>query len=71
MHRFFQLEDGVYDPSCNHYLKRPMQLGEKIKEDFILHSDGVKSEHGFVSIIPNDNNGFYVTWLDGRNTWPI
>jgi hypothetical protein len=42
--------------------------GEKIKEDFILHSDGVKSEHGFVSIIPNDNNGFYVTWLDGRNT---
>ena len=42
--------------------------GEKIKKDFILHSDGVKSEHGFVSIIPNDNNGFYVTWLDGRNT---
>ena len=42
--------------------------GEKIKEDFILHSDGVKSEHGFVSIIPNDNHGFYVTWLDGRNT---
>ena len=42
--------------------------GEKIKKDFILHSDGVKSEHGFVSIIPNDNHGFYVTWLDGRNT---
>lgn len=42
--------------------------GEKIKEDFILHSDGVKSEHGFVSIIPNGNHGFYVTWLDGRNT---
>jgi len=42
--------------------------GEKIKEDFILNSDGVKSEHGFVSIIPNDNHGFYVTWLDGRNT---
>lgn len=42
--------------------------GEKIKEDFILHTDGVKAEHGFVSIIPNDNNGFYVTWLDGRNT---
>ena len=42
--------------------------GEKIKEDFILHSDGIKSEHGFVSIIPNDNHGFYVTWLDGRNT---
>ena len=42
--------------------------GEKIKEDFILHSDGVKSEHGFVSMIPNNNKGFFITWLDGRNT---
>lgn len=42
--------------------------GEKIKEDFILHSDGIKAEHGFVSIIPNENQGFYITWLDGRNT---
>jgi hypothetical protein len=42
--------------------------GEKIKEDFILHTDGVKAEHGFVSIIPNDNQGFFITWLDGRNT---
>ena len=42
--------------------------GEKIKEDFILHTDGVKAEHGFVSIIPNANQGFFITWLDGRNT---
>ena len=42
--------------------------GEKIKEDFILHSDGIKAEHGFVSIISNENQGFYITWLDGRNT---
>jgi hypothetical protein len=42
--------------------------GEKIKEDFILHSDGTKSEHGFVSIVSNNNKGFYVSWLDGRNT---
>ena len=42
--------------------------GEKIKEDFILHTDDVKAEHGFVSIIPNNNNGFFITWLDGRNT---
>ena len=42
--------------------------GEKIKEDFILHTDGTKSEHGFVSIISNNNKGFYITWLDGRNT---
>ena len=43
--------------------------GEKIKEDFLLNTDGVKAEHGFVSIIPNNNNkGFFITWLDGRNT---
>ena len=42
--------------------------GEKVKEDFLLHNDGVKAEHGFVSIIPNDNQGFFITWLDGRNT---
>ena len=42
--------------------------GEKVKEDFLLHTDGVKAEHGFVSIIPNQNQGFFITWLDGRNT---
>ena len=42
--------------------------GEKIKEDFVLHTDGTQSEHGFVSITSNKNNGFYVSWLDGRNT---
>jgi len=42
--------------------------GEKIKDDFVLHTDGVKAEHGFVSIISNDTKGFFVTWLDGRNT---
>ena len=42
--------------------------GKKIKENFILHTDGTKSEHGFVSIASNNNKGFYVSWLDGRNT---
>jgi len=42
--------------------------GEKIKEDFLLNTDGVKAEHGFVSIIPNNKKGFFITWLDGRNT---
>ncbi|PVW16370.1 hypothetical protein [Marixanthomonas spongiae] len=37
------------------------------KNDFLLHNDGTKSEHGFVSMIPS-KNGFFVTWLDGRNT---
>ena len=42
--------------------------GEKIKENFLLNTDGVKAEHGFVSMIPNNNEGFFITWLDGRNT---
>ena len=42
--------------------------GEKIKENFILHTDDTKSEHGFVSIVSNNNKGFYISWLDGRNT---
>ena len=42
--------------------------GEKIKENFLLNTDGVKAEHGFVSIVPNNNKGFFITWLDGRNT---
>ena len=39
-----------------------------IKQNFILHNDGTKSEHGFVSIIPYQDNSFFITWLDGRHT---
>ena len=42
--------------------------GDKIKEDFILNTDGFKAEHGFVSIVAKDKEGFFLTWLDGRNT---
>ena len=42
--------------------------GEKIKENFLLNTDGVEAEHGFVSIMANNEKGFFITWLDGRNT---
>ena len=42
--------------------------GEIIKKDFLLNTDGVNAEHGFVSMIPNTTGGFLVTWLDGRYT---
>lgn len=32
-----------------------------------LHTDGTKTEHGFVTVLPFKENGFFVTWLDGRN----
>lgn len=38
------------------------------KKNFILHDDGTQSEHGFVSIVPADENDFFITWLDGRET---
>ena len=38
------------------------------KQNFILHNDGTKSEHGFVSMLPYQDNSFFITWLDGRNT---
>jgi hypothetical protein len=38
------------------------------KKDFLLNNDGTQSEHGFVSMVPDSSNGFFVTWLDGRNT---
>lgn len=38
------------------------------KKNFILHNDGTKSEHGFVSIRPYAANSFLVVWLDGRET---
>ena len=38
------------------------------REPFKLHSDTTKTEHGFVSIIPFEEDSFFVTWLDGRET---
>lgn len=42
--------------------------GTVLRENFLLNTDGVKAEHGFVSMLPNEEGGFYVSWLDGRNT---
>ncbi|WP_291870868.1 hypothetical protein [Maribacter sp.] len=32
-----------------------------------LHTDGTKTEHGFVTTLPYKQNSFFITWLDGRN----
>ncbi|MBV1922716.1 MAG: hypothetical protein KUG68_01675, partial [Flavobacteriaceae bacterium] len=36
--------------------------------NILLNTDGTKSEHGFVSMLPFKNDSFFVTWLDGRTT---
>lgn len=41
---------------------------DRWREPFKLHSDSTKTEHGFVSILPFEEDSFFVTWLDGRDT---
>ncbi len=33
-----------------------------------LHTDGTKTEHGFVTALSFGENSFFITWLDGRNS---
>lgn len=34
--------------------------------EILLNDDGFEGEHGFVSMIPRPDSGFFVCWLDGR-----
>ena len=34
----------------------------------IPHKDGTPTEHGFVTMLPQNNGTFRLAWLDGRNT---
>ncbi|MDT0555099.1 hypothetical protein [Patiriisocius hiemis] len=58
--------DGTYTYDIK--LNLGIKVDTILKENFTLHSDGTKSEHGFVSIVPLNDGAFSVTWLDGRNT---
>ena len=40
--------------------------GKTWSDPKILHDDGKKAEHGFVSMIQYDDN-YFISWLDGRN----
>lgn len=41
--------------------------GQSWDNSFVLHDDGKQAEHGFVSLVPYQEN-LFVSWLDGRNT---
>ncbi|MEP0262941.1 hypothetical protein [Dokdonia sp.] len=57
-------DQGIYD----YDIKLNLLSGDEVvKSNFLLNTDGVAAEHGFVSMRPYDD-GFYVTWLDGRDT---
>ncbi len=57
--------DGTY--AYNVKMTSSSDQGKTWSEPAILHDDGKQAEHGFVSIIPYQEN-FFVSWLDGRNT---
>ncbi len=54
----------TYDIRLNHFNPKSAEW----KRDYRLNTDGTESEHGFVSMQPYGENGFFVSWLDGRNT---
>lgn len=63
-----QMFDQARDISEGTPLKQVQdKLSRKRKNDFLLNTDGIPAEHGFVSAAAYDD-GFYVSWLDGRNT---
>lgn len=41
--------------------------GRNWEKPITPHKDGKKAEHGFVSLVPIDEDQLFVTWLDGRN----
>lgn len=41
--------------------------GKSWSSSFPPHQDGTETEHGFVSLLPWQENQFFAAWLDGRN----
>lgn len=56
--------EGTYDYDVK--LIQSVDAGSTWSEPFTIHTDGVSAEHGFVSILPLENNVSFATWLDGR-----
>jgi len=59
------------DPATFAYdvrIKQTMDNGESWMDDQKLHQDTTLTEHGFATILPYKEGGFFMTWLDGRNT---
>ena len=50
------------------HLKISNNKGHNWNDDFIIHTDSTKTEHGFATLLPFKDDSFFITWLDGRNT---
>lgn len=64
---YLQMSDsGTYTYDIKVIAKKT--LDTKWSHPIKLHSDTVNAEHGFVSMLPLEDDTFFLTWLDGRNT---
>lgn len=57
-------EKGTYTYDVK--ITTSVDQGKTWSDPNILHDDGKKAEHGFVSIVPYEDN-YFISWLDGRN----
>ena len=56
---------GTYSYDVNVVYK---PAGDKWSAPIIPHDDGTPTEHGFVTMLPQNDGTFLLAWLDGRNT---
>ncbi len=58
--------EGTYDYDI--HISQSKDGGNTWSKSFIIHTDGVAAEHGFVTMLPTDDEKIFATWLDGRFT---
>jgi len=58
--------NGTYDYDVRVSISK--DAGENWSPSFVPHTDGISAEHGFVTLLPMQNDRLLATWLDGRNT---
>ncbi len=63
-HYLEKSENGKYTYDIK--LRVSADSGKSWSEPILLHDDGKKAEHGFVSMAAFEEN-YFVAWLDGRN----
>ena len=65
-HWLAKRSEGTYDYDV--HISQSKDGGKTWGESFIIHTDGVAAEHGFVTMLPTNDGKIFATWLDGRFT---
>ncbi len=64
-HFLAKSSSGTYSYDVNVVYK---PINRQWSEPIVPHDDKTSTEHGFVTMLPNNDGTFLITWLDGRNT---